>query len=71
MILLQINHASSNEPEIICEGCYETKDTFVFAWSSISGIGCYHWLRGPIHRMPYNGEANYLVRIIWHILNLL
>jgi hypothetical protein len=48
VILLQVNFTSSDEPEIICEGCYETEDTFIFAWSPVLGIGHYHWLRGPI-----------------------
>jgi hypothetical protein len=48
VILLQVDLASSDEPETICEGYYETKDTSIFAWSSILGVGHYHWLRGPI-----------------------
>ncbi len=30
-ILLQINLASNDKPETVCEGCYETKDTSIFA----------------------------------------
>ncbi len=48
MILLQVNPTSSDELETICEGCYETKDTFIFAWSLIPGVGHYRWLRSPI-----------------------
>jgi hypothetical protein len=33
VILLQVNPASGDEPEIVCEGYYETKDTSIFAWS--------------------------------------
>jgi len=31
VILLQIDPASSDEPETVCEGCYETEDTSIFA----------------------------------------
>jgi hypothetical protein len=31
VILLQVDLASSDEPETVCEGCYETKDTSIFA----------------------------------------
>jgi hypothetical protein len=31
MILLQVDPASGDEPEIVYEGCYETKDIFIFA----------------------------------------
>ncbi len=40
MILLQIDPASEDEPEIIYEGCYETKDISIFAWFLILGVGC-------------------------------
>jgi hypothetical protein len=40
MILLQIDPASGDEPEIIYEGCYETKDISIFAWFLILGVGC-------------------------------
>jgi hypothetical protein len=36
VILLQVDPASGDEPEIICEGCYKIEDTSIFAWSSIS-----------------------------------
>jgi hypothetical protein len=28
-------------------------------------------LRGPIHQLPPNSKADYLIRTIWRILNLL
>jgi hypothetical protein len=31
VILLQIDPASDNEPETVCEGYYETEDTSIFA----------------------------------------
>ncbi len=49
VILLQVDPASSDELETICEGCYETEDTSIFAWSSIPGVGHYRRLHGPIH----------------------
>jgi len=42
MILLQIDLASGDEPEIVCEGCYKIKNTFIFAWSSIPDIAHYY-----------------------------
>jgi hypothetical protein len=71
VILLQVDPASSDEPEIICEGYYETEDTSIFAWSSIPGVGHYRWLRGPIRRLPPNNKANYLVRTVRRILDFL
>jgi predicted Fe-S protein YdhL (DUF1289 family) len=44
MILLQIDLIFGDEPKTICEGCYETKDTFIFTWSSIPNVEDYHWL---------------------------
>ncbi len=64
VILLQVDPASGDKPETVCEGCYETEDTFIFAWSSVSGVGHYRWLRGPIRRQPPNSKADYLVRTI-------
>ncbi len=64
VILLQINPASGDESKIVCEGCYETKDISIFAWSSIPGVGHYRWLRGPIHQLPPNSKADYLIRTI-------
>ncbi len=71
VILLQVDPASSDEPEIVCEGCYETEDTFIFAWSSVLGVGHYRWLCGPIRRLPPNSKADYLVRTIRRILDFL
>ncbi len=39
VILLQVDPASGDEPETVCEGCYETEDTSIFAWSSVPGVG--------------------------------
>jgi hypothetical protein len=64
VILLQVNLASSDEPEIVYEGCYETKDTSIFAWFSIHGVGHYRWLRSPIRQLPLNSKADYLARTI-------
>jgi hypothetical protein len=36
VILLQVDPASGDEPETVCEGCYEIKDTSIFAWF----VGC-------------------------------
>jgi hypothetical protein len=41
VILLQVDLVSGDEPETVCEGYYETKDTSIFAWSSVPGIGHY------------------------------
>ncbi len=71
MILLQVNLASSDELETICEGCYETENTFIFAWSSVPNIGHYRWLHGPIRRLPPNSKTDYLVRNIRRILDFL
>ncbi len=71
VILLQVDPASGDEPEIVCEGCYETEDTSIFAWSSVPGVGHYRWLRGPIYRLPPNSKADYLVRTIRRILDFL
>jgi len=71
VILLQIDPAFGDEPKIVCEGCYKTKDTFIFTWSSISSVGHYRWLRNPIHQLPSNSKMDYLVCTIWCILNFL
>ncbi len=31
VILLQVDPTSGDEPETVCEGCYETEDTSIFA----------------------------------------
>jgi hypothetical protein len=33
VILLQVDPASGDEPETVCEGCYDTEDTSIFTWS--------------------------------------
>jgi hypothetical protein len=71
VILLQVDLASGDEPETVCEGCYETEDTSIFAWSSVPGISHYRWLHGPICRLPPNSKADYLVRTIRRILDFL
>jgi hypothetical protein len=71
VILLQIDPASGDEPETICESCYETEDISIFAWSSVPGVGHYRWLRGPIRRLPPNNKADYLVRTIRRIFDFL
>jgi hypothetical protein len=48
VILLQVDLDFGDETKVVCEGYYETKDTFIFAWSSILDVGHYHWLHGPI-----------------------
>ncbi len=71
VILLQVDPASSDEPETVCEGCYETEDTSIFAWSSVLDVGHYRWLRGPIRQLLPNSKADYLVRTIRRILDFL
>jgi hypothetical protein len=70
VILLQVNFASDDEPKTICEGCYETEDISIFAWSLVPGVGHYCWLRGLIHRLFPNSKADYLVRTIQRIYEL-
>jgi len=70
VILLQVDLASGDEPETVCEG-YETEDTSIFAWSLVLGVGHYRWLRGPIRRLLPNSKADYLVRTIRRILYFL
>ncbi len=71
VILLQVDLVFGDEPETVCEGCYETEDTSIFAWSLVPGVGHYRWLHGPIRRLPPNSKADYLVRTIWCILDFL
>jgi len=71
VILLQVDPASGDEPETVYEGCYETEDTSIFAWSSFPDVGHYRWLHGPIRRLPPNSKADYLVRTIRCILDFL
>jgi hypothetical protein len=69
--LLQVDPTSSDEPKTVCEGCYETKNTSIFTWSLIPGVGHYCWLHGSIRRLPPNSKANYLTHTIRRILNFL
>ncbi len=71
VILLQVDPASGDEPETVCEGCYEIEDNSIFSWSSVPSVGHYRWLRGPICRLPPNSKADYLVRTIRRILDFL
>jgi hypothetical protein len=48
VILLQVDLASGDELETVYESYYEIEDTSNFTWSSVFGVGHYHWLRGPI-----------------------
>jgi hypothetical protein len=41
VILLQVDLAFGDEPETVCEGCYKTEDTSIFAWSSVVGVEHY------------------------------
>ncbi|CAM6053724.1 unnamed protein product [Sphagnum tenellum] len=41
VILLQVDPASGDEIETVCESCYETEDNSIIAWSSIPGVGHY------------------------------
>ncbi len=58
VILLQVNHVSSNEPETVCESYYEMKDTSIFTWSLVPNVGHYRCLHGPIRRLPPNSKAD-------------
>jgi hypothetical protein len=71
VILLQIDLASGDELKTVCEGCYETKNTSIFTWSSVLSIEHYRWLCGLICRLPLNSKAEYLVRTIRRILDFL
>jgi hypothetical protein len=71
MILLQVDLASGDEPEIVYEGFYKIENTSKFAWSSIFYVRHYRWLCGPIRQLPPNSKANYLVCTIQHILDFL
>ncbi len=71
VILLQVDLASGEEPETIYEGFYEIGDTSSFTWSSVLGVGHYHWLHGSICRLPPNSKVNYLICTIRRILDFL
>ncbi len=71
VILLQIDFTSSDEFEIVYEGCYKTKDTSIFAWSLVPGVRHYRWLCDPIRWLVLNSKANYHNHTIQHILDFL
>jgi hypothetical protein len=48
VILLKVDTTFGDEPKIVYKGFYEIKDTSIFAWFSIPGVGHYCWLRSPI-----------------------
>ncbi len=64
VILLQVDPTFGDEPEIVYEGYYQIKDTSIFVWSLVPGVGHYRWLHNLIRRLPLNSKANYLVRTI-------
>jgi hypothetical protein len=64
VILLQIDPAFGDEPKIVYEGCYETKDISIFAWFLIPSVGHYCWLHDPIYQLPFNNKADYLIHTI-------
>jgi hypothetical protein len=71
VILLQINFTFDDELETIYEGFYEIKNSSIFAWSSIPGVGHYCWLHDLIRQLLFNNKVNYLVHTIQHILDFL
>ncbi len=71
MILLQVDPVFGDEPKTVCEGYYETEDIFIFAWSSVFGVGHYRCLHGPIRQLPPNIKVDYLIHTIRCILNFL
>jgi hypothetical protein len=71
VILLQVDPAPGDEPKTFCEGCYEIEDFYIFAWFSVFGVGHYHWLHGPICRLPPNSKVDYVVCTIQRILDFL
>jgi hypothetical protein len=71
VILLQIDPTFGDESKTIYEGCYETENTSIFAWSSIPNVGYYRWLHGLIRRLLPNSKADYLFRTIRRILDFL
>ncbi len=71
VILLQVDFAFGDELETICEGYYKTKDTSIFAWSLVLGVGHYCWLHDSIRQLSPNIKVDYLVRTIRRILDFL
>ncbi len=68
--LLQVDFTFGDEPKIVYNFFYETKDISIFSWFSIPDFGHYYKLRGPNHQLPPN-KVDYLVCTIWPILNFL
>jgi hypothetical protein len=71
VILVQVELAFNDEPKTICKGFYEILDTSIFAWFLVFDVGHYCWLCDPIHPLPFNNKAKYLVCTIRHILDFL
>ncbi len=69
--LVTVDPAFGDEPKTICEGCYETEDTSIFAWFLVPDVGNYRWLRNPIRQLFSNSKTDYLVRTIRRILDFL
>jgi hypothetical protein len=61
LTLVQVDPASGDESKIVCEGCYETENTSIFAWFSVLDVGHYRWLRDPIRRLLHNSKTDYLL----------
>jgi hypothetical protein len=59
VILLQVDPVSGDEPEILCEDCYEIENTSIFAWFLVPDVGHYHWLRDLIRQLPPNSKVDY------------
>jgi hypothetical protein len=57
VILLQVDLASGDEPETVCEGCYKIENTSIFTWFSIPNVGHYRWLHGLIRQLLPNSKA--------------
>jgi hypothetical protein len=71
VILLQVNPVFGDELETVRESYYQIEDTYVFAWSSILGVGHYCWLHNPIRQLPLNNKEDYLMRTTQCILDFL
>ncbi len=71
VILLQVSLTFNDELETIYEGFYKIKNSSIFAWSSILGVGHYRWLHDLICRLLFNNKTNYLIHTIQHILKFL
>ncbi len=71
VILLQVDPISGDELGTVYEGYYKTKNTSIFAWSSIPNVGHFHWLYSLICRLSFNSKADYLICTIRRILDFL